>query len=74
VQLCASVGGLVATAHIVSNLVKLVVNAICCQTSAPQANPAASSPTAADRVDLMGAAGALPSKLAKISPVLDKAN
>jgi hypothetical protein len=31
VQLCASVGGLVATAHIVSNLLKLLVSAICCQ-------------------------------------------
>ncbi len=35
VQLCASVGGLVATAHIVSNLLKLLVSAICCQVLVP---------------------------------------
>ena len=68
VQLCASVGGLVATAHIVSNLLTLLVNALCCQT--PVLEAAAAAEPAADRVGLMGAAAAgLPAKLAKLSPV-----
>jgi hypothetical protein len=72
VQLCASVGGLVATAHIVSNLLKLLVNAVCCPSHVPPEMGSSTPATTADLSatnPLVEGAATLPAKLAKLSPV-----